>query len=211
MKQYAIRTAWLLVILGANFLGGCASIIDGSHQEVSFNSNPDDATVTLNGRVLGKTPITISLKKESGQSLVFSKDGYKPYSAQLETRIDGWFWGNIVFGGLIGSTIDSISGAMHEYSPSQYMVNLQQEGAGRLESSTPTDAKQKAKEYIVLGYSNILSDISKGSGQYLASLLEILKIPKEGEAEATKKIHALSDVYSNIPEFADRVIAFYLK
>ena len=80
-----------------------------------------------------------------------------------------------------------------------------------MESSTPTDAKQKAKEYIVLGYSNILSDISKGSGQYLASLLEILKIPKEGEAEATKKIHALSDVYSNIPEFADRVIAFYLK
>src|SRR5450759_2997518 len=130
---------------------------------------------------------------------------------QLETRMDSWFWVNIVLGGFIGSTTDGISGAINEYSPSQYMVTLQQEGTGPLESNTATDAKQKAKEYIVLTYKNILSDISNGGGQYLTSLFELLKIPKEGQGEATKKIHALSDAYSNIPEFADRVIELYLK
>lgn len=211
MNRSSIRATWLYIILGAGILGGCASIIDGSHQEVSFNSNPDGATVNIDGRIIGKTPTTVSLKKKAGQSLIFSKDGYKPLTMQLETRMDSWFWGNIVLGGFIGSTTDGISGAINEYSPSQYMVTLQQEGTGPLESNTATDAKQKAKEYIVLTYKNILSDISHGGGQYLTSLFELLKIPKEGQTEATKKIHALSDAYSNIPEFADRVIELYLK
>lgn len=212
MNRSVIRITWLYIILGAGILGGCASIIDGSHQEVSFNSNPDGATVNIDGRIIGKTPITAFLKKKAGQSLVFSKDGYKPLTMQLETHMDSWFWGNIVLpGGLFGSTTDGISGAINEYSPSQYMVTLQQEGTGPLESNTATDAKQKAKEYIVLTYKNILSDISNGGGQYLTSLFELLKIPKEGQGEATKKIHALSDAYSNIPEFADRVIELYLK
>src|SRR5947209_8372722 len=94
---------------------GCASIMHGGHQELTFNSNPDGATVTVGGRVIGKTPITTSLKKEPGQTLEFSKDGYKPLTMRLETSLDSWFWGNIVLGGFFGSTTDGISGAAHQY------------------------------------------------------------------------------------------------
>jgi hypothetical protein len=209
MKKNSTRYFWFL--LTASLFGGCASIIDGTTQEVSFNSTPDGATVTLDGRVIGKTPVSISIKKKSGQALVFSKDGYKTVTMQLETRMNSWFWGNIILGGVIGSTTDGISGAINEYSPSQYMITLQQEGVTSLESKTITSDNQKAKEFIMLTYKNIVSDLNKGEGQYQTSLFEILKISKGDQAEARKKIRALSEAYSNIPEFADRVIALYLK
>src|SRR5437879_2243237 len=146
MKIYdKLRFACVVLALGAT---GCASIVSGRHQEMSFVSNPDGATVSISGRTIGKTPITTTLTKQSGQTLIFSKDGYKPLSMSLETRMDGWFWGNIVLGGPIGSTIDGLSGAVHEYSPSQYMVTLQPEGTSQLESKTSLSERQKAKEFI---------------------------------------------------------------
>ena len=35
-----------------------------------------------------------------------------------------WFWGNILFGGVFGSTTDGLSGSVHEYSPSQFFITL---------------------------------------------------------------------------------------
>lgn len=203
MNRSVSRLLSLVVCLVA--FGGCASLVSGGSQAVTFNSVPDGATVTVNGLVIGKTPITTTIKKKSGQSLVFSKDGYKPITMQLETRMNGWFWGNIVFGGLIGSTTDGLSGAVNEYSPSQYMVSLQPDGSGSLESKTAIEPRQKVKEFILISYKNIQSDLSKGEGEYLSSLLELLKVPREDKAEAVKKLKALSEVYTNILEFADRV------
>lgn len=207
------RSSWnnLILMFGVFALGGCASIVSGGSQAVTFNSSPDGATVTLNGLAIGKTPITTTIKKKSGQSMVFSKDGYKPITMQLETRMNGWFWGNIVFGGFIGSTTDGLSGAVNEYSPSQYMVSLQPDGSGSMETKTAIEPRQKAREFILIGYKDIVGDLNKGEGQYLNSLLEILKVPEEGKEEAVKKLKALSQVYTNILEFADRVTEMYSK
>ncbi len=198
-------------ILMAGLMSGCASIMSGTSQQLSFQSNPDEATVTVNGRVIGKTPVSTSMKKASGQSLVFEKEGYKPLSMALETRLNSWFWGNIVLGGVVGSTTDGISGAVYEYSPSQYMVTLQPEGTSQMDSKTSLTDRQKAKEFIVVGYKNIVSDLNKGEGQYLSSLLRLLKVAPDQNDQAAKKILALSNVYTDIPEFADRVIELYMK
>lgn len=53
---------FFLGILALCFTSGCASLISGSTQPVTFNSSPDGASVTLSGQVLGKTPVTIVLK-----------------------------------------------------------------------------------------------------------------------------------------------------
>lgn len=192
-------------------LSGCASIISGTTQQLTFQSNPDGATVTISGRVIGKTPVTTTLKKAAGQSLLFSKDGYQPLSMNLDTHLDGWFWGNIVLGGLIGSTTDNVSGAVNEYSPSQYMVTLQPEGTTRLESKTSLSENQKAKDYIVSNYKSIVEDLQKGGGQYLASLFQTLNIPEDQKTAAIKKTKALSEAYTDIPEFADHVIELLYK
>jgi hypothetical protein len=189
-------------------LTGCATIVTSGSQEVTFNSQPDGATVSVNGKVIGKTPITTRLDRKSGQAMVFEKDGYKSQTMRLETTINGWFWGNIVIGGFLGSTTDGVSGAVHQYSPSQYFVTLQPTG--------PVDGqtlkRTKAKDYIVLNYNNIAKDISQGSGEYVNALWAALEVEQKNQAEALAKLKSLIDIYQkDITAFADSVIALYVK
>jgi len=203
--------SYVSLFVPAIIFSACASIVTGAHQEVTFNSNPDGAAVTVNGRVMGKTPITTSMKKESGQSMVFEKEDYKPLTMQLETHLNPWFWGNIVLGGLIGSTIDGLSGAVYEYSPSQYMVTLQPAGTGSLETHTAISDSQKRKEYIVTNYKDIVTDLQKGAGEHLSSLLSLLNVSANQADDVIKRIRGLSEAYPNIPEFADHVIETFTK
>jgi hypothetical protein len=186
-------------------LTGCASIMSGTSQDLTFNSNPDDATVTVGGRVIGKTPITTRLTRESGQTLTFSRDGYKPITMRLETTLNGWFWGNVLLGGFFGSTTDGMSGALHEYSPSQYMVTLAQEGATALEEKPSLSNRQKTKEFVVVSYRELVKDLQMGKGPYLASLLDLLAVKPEEKPATITKLKALVTAYPDIPEFADRV------
>lgn len=189
---------------------GCATIIDGKHQELTFQSTPDGATVTVTGRVIGKTPITTSLNKESNQTVEFKKDGYQPITMRLTTHLDSWFWGNIVLGGFIGSTTDGISGAVHEYSPSQYYVTLQPVNANSLQYSAD-NSKAKVKDFIIVSYRSLSIDISQGKGEYLSSLLNLLKVPPDKMQPAIQNFQKLMQQSSNIPDFADKVIQEYMK
>ena len=190
---------------------GCASIMTGTSQEMTFQSSPEEVTVTVTGRILGKTPMTSRIDKKSGQVVIFSKDGYKPVTMQLETSLNPWFWGNILLGGVIGSTTDSINGAVDEYSPSQYFVTLTPDGSGSIESSTLKSQREKAKQFIVGHYSPLLANLSQGGGEDFSTLMGLLNIGKDNEADALRKIKALSEVYTDAPVFADQVIALYLK
>ena len=80
-KNASILTTIVCTVL----LGGCASIMHGTAQEVTFQSSPEEVTVTVTGRIIGKTPITTRLDKKSGQSMTFTKDGYKPLTMELTT------------------------------------------------------------------------------------------------------------------------------
>jgi hypothetical protein len=189
---------------------GCATIIDGKHQELTFQSTPDGATVTITGRVIGKTPITTSIRKESNQTVEFKKDGYQPITMRLTTHLDSWFWGNIVLGGLIGSTTDGISGAVHEYSPSQYYVTLQPVNVNSLQFSGDYN-RAKIKDFIVGSYRNLSMDIVAGKGDYLNSLIDLLKIPPEKRQEAIQNMQKIIKQSANILDFSDRVISEYMK
>lgn len=201
----------LLLVLTMFCLGGCASIISGRSQQLSFSSNPQGATVKVNGKIIGSTPISSTLPKKSGQLLVFEKEGYKPLSMQLETHLDPWFWGNIVLGGFVGSTTDGISGAVNEYSPNQYMISLEQERTTKVDASVVQPDKEKVVDFIVSGYRELSKDIQAGSGEYLLSLYSLLKIPDENRADALKRIKGLQAAYANISEFAEQVANLFLK
>ena len=175
---------------------------------MTFNSNPDGALVTVNGREVGKTPVVIQLKKGSAQPLTFSKEGYKTASFQMDSELNPWFWGNLVCGGLLGSSTDGLSGAMHKYAPSQYMATLTPAGAGPLpiEKQLALSSSQKIKDFVVISYSQLQGDLSRGKGEYLSSLLSMLNIAATEIDATVKKLRALSEAYPTIPDFADRVI-----
>ena len=161
-----VRLASLTLLACTAMLGGCATMISGTTQEMSFQSSPDDVVVTLirtvkvptqvsagkstqytsheETRILGKTPVMLQLDKtEESQSVVFSKEGYKPITMKLATTLDGWFWGNIVIGGVLGSATDSMSGAAHEYATSQFFVTLNPEMSTTIEQGTGQPQRDK--------------------------------------------------------------------
>lgn len=201
-----MRIVAIAVITGAILLStGCASIVDGRSQSVSFASNPSDAIVTLNGVQLGKTPVTVVLPRKSGsQSLKFSKEGFDDSEIQATTTMNPWFLGNIIFGGLYGSTTDGLSGAAYQYSPGSYMVTLQSSDTTPLPGNVSLSDKQKIVNFIIMGYPRIVSELVSTPGEYTNSLFEMASISAEKRPDALKKMRALSDLYNVIPEFAEK-------
>lgn len=194
-----------ILSLSALWLTGCASIVDGNSQSVSFASNPEGATVYLNGAAIGKTPVSVTAKRKGGsQPVRFTKEGHQDIEIQLISTINPWFFGNIVTGGLLGSSTDGLSGAAFKYEPGNYMVTLPpMANTAQGEMGFLTE-KQKVVNFIVAGYNGIVKELSTQSGQYLSSLLMLTNVEEAQRPDVTRRLKALSDAYPNIPEFAEK-------
>ncbi len=195
-----------LVVTAAAFscmiaLSGCASIISGSSQNVSFKSEPPGATLAVDGRDMGKTPVTINLKRKKDQHFTIALDGYNTQEFSLNTGFNPWFLGNIVTGGLLGSTTDSVSGAINEYSPDYYNIMLVPVKASVLSPSA------ESKAYIIANYKNILEELNTTPGQYTNALLTLLKVAPTKQSEAVSILRELAKYNSDIVDFANRVTA----
>jgi PEGA domain len=124
-------------ILSAASLCSCASIVSKTQRPVTITSSPQGAKVTLmkeNGVAIqsGETPMTVTLETSAGffkkakYKIEASKPGYETASSSVTAGVNGWYWGNIVFGGLIGWLIvDPATGAMWKLEDT-YSVNLPQ-------------------------------------------------------------------------------------
>lgn len=141
----------------------------------------------------------------------FTKDGFKDTEFPIEANINNWFWGNIIFGGLYGSTTDAVSGAAYEYKPGSYMVTLQPDTGAQAPNSILLNEKQKIINFIVMGYNQLITELNGKSGQYTASLFELSGAPTESRDDLRKKLKSLSDVYTVIPDFAEKSADILLK
>ena len=107
------------------FLTSCATIMHGTQQTVGISSNPGLANVTINNQYVGKTPITIDLKRNCNHHIRIDLDGYHPYEIVCTNQMSGWVFGNIIFGGIIGLAVDAITGGIYRLTPEQVQANMQ--------------------------------------------------------------------------------------
>lgn len=111
-------------IVAAVVLAGCASIVSKSDYPVAVTSNPTGADFTVkraNGLPIasGVTPATITLAASDGYfkparyTVEFKRKGVLQ-SVPLTAKIDGWYFGNLIFGGVIVGMliVDPATGAM---------------------------------------------------------------------------------------------------
>ena len=113
----------LSAILSIMFLTGCATVISGTSQDITFESSPSGATVWLDGERYGVTPFTATLKKNKFKSFRVELDGYNTISRSLGKEVDlvallSVFWD---FG-----TTDVLSGAVMKYDSNSYFIELQE-------------------------------------------------------------------------------------
>lgn len=112
----------LFFVLGALILSGCATVLNGTTQSVTFDSLPQGAEILIDGALVGVTPLTMTLEKNAKDTVMVKKDGFKTISRDLTKKFDGVAVINI-FWDL--STTDAITGAIKQYEPNSYYFELQ--------------------------------------------------------------------------------------
>lgn len=139
-------------IAGASlFAGGCASIVHSGNRSIAINTDPPGATASvrktgggLNDVVaVQKTPCTVSLDPKGGYfkgqsyTLRLEMPGYRTTEVELTSKMSGWYWGNLLIGGLIGMlAVDPATGAMWNIEPNKIEHKLQGEQASLIKNQT---------------------------------------------------------------------------
>ena len=131
-----IKVSLVGLMFAVSALSGCASIVHNGPREVSIASEPPGAKVSIYNRsnVLvstNTTPFVAQLEPKHGYfrgqtyRLVFEKDGFAASEATLKSAVSGWYFGNLVFGGLIGMlAVDPATGAMFNIVPTKVQHSL---------------------------------------------------------------------------------------
>jgi len=99
------------------YASGCASIITGKYQKIPVTSEPPGVKVRSDTGENIITPGSFTLERNIDHTLVAEYQGMEPQQKQVKHGLQGWFWGNILFGGIIGGVIDLASGSCDELKP----------------------------------------------------------------------------------------------
>lgn len=170
--------------LGAAALfSGCASIISGTSQAVTIDSNVQGATVAIEGNIVGQTPFSGKIPRKRESVALVSKPGYAAQPVVLTTSFNpvailSLFWDY--------STTDCLTGACWEYAPSTYYVNLRPSTSSVEQFRRDSELKAFAMTY----YSAIKTELASGSGAKIEAIRKEF-FPAMSQDEFTAKVIAV--------------------
>mgnify|MGYP001773542900 CR=1 FL=1 len=143
MKVKTLILLLTFTLFSSSFIlifNSCASIVSKSEWPITIRSTPDQAYVTIvdlssNIEIYsGTTPCIVTLTSKGGyfkgKSYLVKvfKEGHKEESIMITSTINGWYFGNFVFGGFIGLLIvDPLTGAMWTLEPKNISLVLKPE------------------------------------------------------------------------------------
>jgi hypothetical protein len=135
-KLFSFRA--LVVLFFAISIASCSTVINGSKQGVTINSTPDGADIWIDGTKVGVTPAQVKLKRGKEHIIEVKKTGYQTARVTTDQSITGWFWGNLLCGGVVGFAVDLITGAAFDVDPETVSVQLER-GTGSLDIRSGED------------------------------------------------------------------------
>ncbi|MBP1617777.1 MAG: hypothetical protein H6Q14_1604 [Bacteroidetes bacterium] len=119
----------------------CATIVSKSNWPLTVNTTPSGAKIEITNKkgatiYNGITPSTVSLASGDGffakqsYQIKLTLDGYNEKIIPVECKLNGWYFGNIIFGGLIGLLIvDPATGAMYKLETKYINEGLEKKGS----------------------------------------------------------------------------------
>lgn len=204
-----IAPAFSLMVIALT-ASACATIVDGTSQAVTFNSEPNRAKIFINGVQVGVTPLTIQVKRAKNTLIVAKKDGYESQQLPLQTKVNTYFWGNILCGGFLGSTTDYVSDGMVEYSPNMYYISLDPMRKSEADS-TRLSYERKVRTFILMNHANLAQDLAQGEGEYLSSLSALLAVSETPRREIVHRLRLVLASYQDPPSFAEAVLHVFMR
>jgi hypothetical protein len=107
-------------------MSACASIVSGTDSTTYLETKPVDARCRMHGQDFTRevvTPTSVPLpSKASPITIECGADGYLRTVQQVDAEMDGWVFGNLIFGGIIGGVVDIARGAGKKFPPQVQIV-----------------------------------------------------------------------------------------
>lgn len=160
MKTTAkLAAAGLSVLLAC----GCATVFTGTKDEILIVTDPEDARVYVDGRMVGQGETTITVTRSGPPPQIrVEKDGYRTQEFQPEAEFNAI--------AMINSTLvfswatDILSGSVLHYAEDEYYVQLVPK-----DSAGPTP-RQRITRFVLANAVMLRKDLATGDGEYLDGL-----------------------------------------
>jgi hypothetical protein len=106
-----------LIVLALVVLTGCATIIRGTEQQISVNTNPIGAHLDFSNGQSCLSPCSLKVSRDTALQINISKDGCATQTATMIPTLSG---GGVILGGLI----DYGTGAVYDLQPNPLTLTL---------------------------------------------------------------------------------------
>lgn len=121
MKKLIIAVGAAIMSVG---LGGCATVMNGTNQDLGFMSDPEGSVVKISTGQTCTTPCEYSMKRGKDLRVDFNLEGYKSEYVYVQSRLGGSTFGNLIMGGGIGAIVDGTNGASNNLYPRPVYIRL---------------------------------------------------------------------------------------
>jgi uncharacterized protein YceK len=106
------------LVASAIIMSGCASITTSEEQSINVTtSNNKPAEITVDDKTV-VAPGMVVVLRDGKDKVVRTKAEGCDNATPVKKTITPIFWGNIIIGGLLGSTTDTVTGKMWDYEES---------------------------------------------------------------------------------------------
>jgi PEGA domain len=196
------------------FCTGCTSIITGKTQQIAIESAPNKAYVYINGVKTCETPCSTAVQRSKvPPKIEIKKDGYEDGGVALGIRTNYWLFADLLFGAFSSTSfaVDLTTNpeSTVEYEPGRYFVTLDPLKKKAGSNIDKTAYRSNILKYIAITYSPLSLDISRGTGEHLEALYDLLDVRQDEQSTVLLKLRELSAAYPDTIEFARAVdIAF---
>jgi hypothetical protein len=152
---------------------GCATIFSSSGQDINITSNVEGAEVLLDGIPIGETPLTFYLDRDTFKrhELTLRHEDHRTRTVQVHKTLNSTALSNCTF--ILSWGTDALTGAMMEYSPESYFIELQPKREQRATQD------RELMLFIVASSTRLLVDIARGDGEALRAVEKISGVPPD--------------------------------
>ena len=126
-KVKMIRKA-TIVAVAPFLLLSCATIVSGGSPSITIDGNvKEPVTITTSKQTYSNVMLPYVVKvnrhKLDGQRIYIQSETTRYRDVVLEKSVNGWAWGNILIGGLIGWGIDLGTNCVSKPSQTHFYIN----------------------------------------------------------------------------------------
>ena len=165
MKRFAVA-ALAAASIG---LGGCATIINGTHQSYEAVTQPDGASLAFSNGMTCTSPCKLEQRRKDDLRVDITLAGYNPTYVLIQSKLGGAGFGNILAGGIIGGVVDGSNGASNKLVPKSPLI-VKLSPVGSSDGALILDPKGNVVMTVKQWNDGVRADVSKTIGPRLAGL-----------------------------------------